>query len=123
MRTGRDVSTKRLQLLPSAPPVHLRGGFAAGLDEFGIRRVRDGDKTDLVRLAVEVAPGHGLVRVLEPVAADIAWVVKTGVHIVLEALRALALVEGHGAATGEMPAVQRPEVELAHDDGLVARRS
>ena len=52
-------------LFPHAPLVHLRGGFSAGLDEFGMRNVRDGDEAALEVLAVK-ASGERLVVVLEP---------------------------------------------------------
>ena len=91
------------------------------MDEFWIGHVADADEAALVRLAVIVASGQRLIRILEPMATDISPITEAGVHIILEALRPFRLIERRRATRSKHSAIQRAEVEFSHDNRLIYR--
>ena len=79
--------------LGSAAPIRLSGNLPRGEDQFRMRHVADAGEAASEVLAVETA-ARRLVVVLEPVAADVARMVKTRADVFAEQARLFRRVEG-----------------------------
>ena len=98
--------------------VHSLANGAGSFNQFRIGLVRDRQETDLVIFTV-AASGQGLVAPLEPVGPDKARMVEALSDEIFIALRTLGLTLGWDKTGVEESAVERAEVKLAIDHGLV----